>query len=90
MTFDIDAKPESPRLQLFGRGGAYFCLTSEFSWKRLFMQSDGPVVLDFNVEHLIDGGLVIEESPLLNANPLYLSGLFLQAVSLQDHLFCKS
>lgn len=33
MTFDIDAKPESPRLPLFGRGGAYFCLTSEFSWK---------------------------------------------------------
>lgn len=24
MTFDIDAKPESPRLQLFGRVGAYF------------------------------------------------------------------
>ena len=27
MTFDIDAKPESPRLPLFGRVGAYFCLT---------------------------------------------------------------
>lgn len=39
MTFDIDAKPESPRLPLFGRVGAYFCLTSEFSWNRLLMQS---------------------------------------------------
>lgn len=33
MTLDIDAKPESPRLPLFGRVGAYFCLTSEFSRK---------------------------------------------------------
>ncbi len=44
MTFDIDVKPESPRLPLFGRVGAYFCLASEFSLKRLFMQNDGPVV----------------------------------------------
>ena len=75
MTFDIDSKPESPRLQLFGRVGAYCCLTSEFSWKRLFMQNDGPVVLDFYAEHLFNGGLVIEESPMLNADPLSLSGL---------------
>lgn len=52
MTFDIDVKPESPRLPLFGRVGAYFCLTSEFSWKRLLMQNDGPVVLDFNAEQV--------------------------------------
>ena len=52
MTFDIGAKPESPRLPLFCRVRAYFCLTSEFSWKRLFMQNDGPVVLDFNAEQV--------------------------------------
>lgn len=52
MTFDIDAKPESPRLPLFGRVGAYFCLASEFSWKRLLMQNDGPVVLDFKAEQV--------------------------------------
>ena len=90
MTFDIDAKPESPRLPLFCRVRAYFCLTSEFSWKRLLMQNDGPVVLDFYAEHLLDGGLVIEESPMLNADLLSLSGLLLQSVSFQDHLFCNS
>ena len=90
MTFELKLEPESPRLPLFGRVGAYFCLTSEFSWKRLLMQNDGPVVLDFDAEHLLDGGLVIEESSMLNADPLSLSELLLQAVSLQDHLFCKS
>lgn len=54
------------------------------------MQNDGPVVLDFYAEHLLNGGLVIEESPMLNADPLSLSGLLLQSVSLQDHLFCNS
>lgn len=44
MTFELKLEPESPRLPLFGRVGAYLCLTSEFSWKRLLMQSDGPVV----------------------------------------------
>lgn len=39
MTFELKLEPESPLLPLFGRVGAYFCLTSEFSWKRLLMQN---------------------------------------------------
>ena len=31
--------------------------------------SHGPVVLYFNAEHLLDGGLVIEESPFAQCGP---------------------